>query len=57
MNYGKIGREDMRGGGSDNGGVGIDVGEALDVRALGAARRRMGAVGIMVGVDTSIPSR
>ena len=36
MNYGEIGHEDRRGGGSDNGGVCI-VGGALVVRALGAA--------------------
>ena len=36
MNYGEIGHEDRRSGGSDNGGVCI-VGGALVVRALGAA--------------------
>ena len=44
MNYGEIGHEDRRGGGSDNGGVCI-VGGALVVRALGAARRRSSRYG------------
>jgi hypothetical protein len=45
MNYGEIGHEDRRGGGSDNGGVYIDVGCALVLRALGAARRRSSRYG------------
>ena len=44
MNYGEIGHEDRRGGGSYNGGVCI-VGGALVVRALGAVRRRSSRYG------------
>jgi hypothetical protein len=38
MNYGEIGRRDSRAGGSVDGGVGVYIGGAPVMRALGAAR-------------------
>ena len=45
LGYCEIGRKDRRGWGSGNGGVGVYVGGALVVRALGPAYKRSSKYG------------